>query len=35
VVMFWLVAQYGAVPLLAALAGFTVVLALLKPLTAP
>jgi hypothetical protein len=35
VVMFWLIAQYGAVPLVAALAGFTVVLALLKPLTAP
>jgi hypothetical protein len=34
-VMFWLIAQYGAVPLLAALAGFTVVLAVLKPLTAP
>jgi FtsH-binding integral membrane protein len=32
--MFWLIAQYGAMALLAALAGFTLVLATLKPLTA-
>jgi hypothetical protein len=34
-VMFWLIAQHGAVPLLASLAGFTLVLAMLKPLTTP
>jgi hypothetical protein len=33
VLMFWLIAQYGATALLAALAGFTLVLATLKPLT--
>jgi N-ATPase, AtpR subunit len=35
VLMFWIVAQYGATALLASLAGFTVVLATLRPLTAP
>ena len=33
VLVFWLIAQYGAMALLAALAGFTLVLATLKPLT--
>ena len=33
VLVFWLIAQYGATALLAALAGFTLVLATLKPLT--
>jgi F1F0 ATPase subunit 2 len=33
--MFWLVAHYGAAALLAALAGFTIVLATLSPLTTP
>jgi hypothetical protein len=35
VLMFWLIAQYGATALLASLAGFTVVLATLRPLTTP
>jgi hypothetical protein len=35
VLMFWLIAQYGATALLAALAGFTLALATLKPLTTP
>jgi F1F0 ATPase subunit 2 len=35
VLAFWLIAQYGATALLAALAGFTLVLATLKPLTTP
>jgi len=35
VLVFWLIAQYGATALLAALAGFTLVLVTLKPLTAP
>jgi hypothetical protein len=35
VLAFWLIAQYGAIALLAALAGFTLVLAALKPLTTP
>jgi hypothetical protein len=35
-VTFWLIARYGAAPLLASLAGFTLVLAMLKPFsTAP
>jgi len=33
--LFWLIAQYGASALLASLAGFTLVLATLKPLTTP
>jgi hypothetical protein len=33
-VTFWLIAQYGAAPLLASLTGFTLVLAMLKPFTA-
>jgi hypothetical protein len=33
-VMFWLIAQHGAIPLLASLAGFTLVLAMLKPFIA-
>lgn len=33
--VFWLIAQHGATALLAALAGFTLVLATLKPLTTP
>lgn len=33
VLMFWVIAQYGATALLASLAGFTVVLATLRPLT--
>lgn len=33
-VAFWLIAQHGATALLAALAGFTLVLMTLKPLTA-
>ena len=35
VLVFWLIAQYGATALLASLAGFTLVLATLKPLTTP
>jgi hypothetical protein len=35
VFMFWLIAQYGTTALLAALAGFTLVLATFKPLTTP
>jgi hypothetical protein len=35
VLMFWLIAQYGATALLAALAGFTLALGTLKPLTTP
>jgi len=35
VLAFWLIAQYGAIALLAALAGFTLVLVALKPLTTP
>jgi len=35
VLVFWLIAQYGAMALLASLAGFTLVLATLKPLTTP
>jgi hypothetical protein len=33
-VMFWLIAQHGAIPLLASLAGFTLVLVMLKPFPA-
>ena len=33
VLMFWMIAQYGAAALLASLAGFTVVLVMLRPLT--
>ena len=33
--MFWVIAQYGAAALLASLAGFTVVLVMLRPLTTP
>lgn len=33
--VFWLIAQYGATALLAALAGFTLVLVTLRPLTTP
>jgi hypothetical protein len=32
---FWLVAQFGAAALLAALGGFTLALATLKPLSTP
>lgn len=35
ILAFWLIAQYGALALLAALAGFTLALAVLKPLTTP
>jgi len=35
VLMFWLIAHYGATALLASLTGFTVALATLRPLTTP
>lgn len=34
-IMFWLIAQYGASALLASLAGFTVALVMIRPLTTP
>jgi N-ATPase, AtpR subunit len=35
VLLFWIIAQEGATALLTSLAGFTVVLATLRPLTSP
>jgi hypothetical protein len=35
VLLFWIIAQYGATALLVALAGFTAALAALRPLTTP